>query len=289
MGTPEYQLAEELLRDADLAMYQAKQSGRGRYAVFAPAMHLQAVERLQIERDLRAALERHQFVLHYQPVIHLQTGTVQGFEALVRWQHPQRGLVSPADFIEVAEETGLIEQMGEWILHSACQQLARWQAQFPNQPLKISVNLSVKQLQSSLLPKLDAVLTASRIQPNSLMLEITESMLVQNIETTVNLLEDIKAKGVGISIDDFGTGYSSLSYLHQLPIDALKIDRTFVSVAGPNIRNQAIVESIVALSNLLKLTAIAEGIETAQQLEWLQMLGCELGQGHFFSPPVDRQ
>ena len=176
--------------------------------------------------------------------------------------------------------------MGEWILQRACQQLARWQAQFPNRPLKISVNLSVKQLQSSVLPKIDHVLTAARIRPHSLMLEITESMLVQNIETTVSLLEAIKAKGVDISIDDFGTGYSSLSYLHQLPIDALKIDRTFVSATEPNARNQAIVKSIVALSHLLKLTAIAEGIETAQQLKWLQMLGCELGQGYFFSPPV---
>ncbi len=286
LGTPEYQRPENLLRDADLAMYRAKHGGRGRYAIFAPAMHLQAIQRLQVERDLRKALEHQQFVLYYQPIIHLQTGTVKGFEALIRWQHPQRGMVSPVDFIEIAEETGLIEPIGEWILHSACQQLGRWQAQFPHQPLKISVNLSVKQLQGSLLPKLNDVLTASCLPPDRLMLEITESMLVQNVEATVSLLEQIKAKGVDIGIDDFGTGYSSLSYLHQLPIDALKIDRAFVSAVEPNTRNQAIAESIVALSNLLKLTAIAEGIETAQQLEWLQVLGCELGQGHFFSPPV---
>ena len=285
VGTPEYQGAEELLRDADLAMYRAKQGGRGRYTVFEPAMHLQAVQRLQVERDLRKALKHHQFVLYYQPIVNLQTGAVQGFEALVRWQHPQRGLVSPADFIEIAEETGMIEPMSEWVLHSACQQLARWQTQF-SQPLKISVNLSARLLQSSLLPQLDNVLVASSIQPNSLMLEITESMLVQNIEATVSLLEKIKAKGVDISIDDFGTGYSSLSYLHQLPIDALKIDRAFVSATQPNARNRAIAESIVALSNLLKLNAIAEGIETAQQLEWLRILGCESGQGYFFSPPV---
>ena len=286
VGTPEYQRAEELLRDADLAMYRAKHSGRGRYAVFEPAMHFQAVQRLQVERDLRKALEHHQFVLYYQPIVHLQTGAVQGFEALIRWQHPQRGLVSPADFIEIAEETGMIEPMSEWVLHSACQQLARWQTQFAPQSLKVSVNLSARLLQSSLLSKLDSALVASSIQPNSLMLEITESMLVQNIEATVSLLEKIKAKGVDISIDDFGTGYSSLSYLHQLPIDALKIDRAFVSATQPNARNRAIAESIVALSNLLKLNAIAEGIETAQQLEWLKMLGCESGQGYFFSPPV---
>ncbi len=286
VGTPEYQHAEELLRDADLAMYRAKQSGRGRYTVFKPAMHLQAVQRLQVERDLRKALEHHQFVLYYQPIVHLQTGVVQGFEALIRWQHPQRGLVSPLDFIEIAEETGMIEPMSEWVLHSACQQLARWQAQFAPQPLKVSVNLSARLFQSSLLPQLDSVLTASHIRPNSLMLEITESMLVQDIEATVSLLEKIKAKGVDISIDDFGTGYSSLSYLHRLPIDALKIDRAFVSATKPNARNRAIAESIVALSNLLNFNAIAEGIETAQQLEWLKMLGCESGQGYFFSPPV---
>ncbi len=289
VGTTDYQCAEELLRDADLAMYRAKHSGRGCYVMFDPAMHLKAVQRLQIESDLRKALEHNQFVLYYQPIVDLKSLTVRGFEALIRWQRPRRGRVLPADFIETAEETGLIEPIGEWVLPSAWQQLARWQAQFPQRALQISVNLSVKQLKTSLLQTLEDVLTAYCIQPDSLMLEITESMLVQNIGPTVKLLEQIKAKGIRISIDDFGTGYSSLSYLHQLPIDALKIDRAFVSPAEPDARHQVIAESIVALSNLLELNAIAEGIETAQQLAWLQRLGCESGQGYFFSPPVSAE
>ncbi len=286
VGATGYQCAEELLRDSDLAMYRAKHSGRGCYVMFDPDMHLKAVQRLQIESDLRKALEHSQFVLYYQPVVDLKSQTVRGFEALIRWQHPQKGCVSPADFIEIAEETGLIEPIGEWVLHSACRQLALWQAQFPQRILQISVNLSVKQLKASLLQTLEDVLTAYCIQPHSLVLEITESMLVENIGTTVKLLKQIKAKGIHISIDDFGTGYSSLSYLHQLPIDVLKIDRAFVSPAEPDARNQVIAESIIALSNLLELNVIAEGIETAQQLAWLQMLGCESGQGYFFSPPV---
>ncbi|MGB3296173.1 MAG: PAS domain S-box protein [Phormidesmis sp.] len=286
VGTAGYDQAEELLRDSDLAMYWAKHRGRGCYAVFDPAMRLKAVQRMTVENELRKALENDEFVLYYQPIIYLKTRVIQGFEALVRWQHPQRGLVSPTEFIEIAEETGLIEAIGERVLHKACQQLAIWQAQFPAQGLKISVNLSVKQLQNSLLPKLDTVLATFPIAPGSLVLEITESMLVQNIDVTVQLLEQIKSRNVRISIDDFGTGYSSLSYLHQLPVDSLKIDRAFVSPPGPGDRNRVIAESIIALSDLLAITAIAEGIETAQQLAWLQAFGCESGQGYFFSPPL---
>ena len=285
-GTTSHHCAEDLLRDADLAMYRAKHSGRGQYAIFDPAMHLQVVQRLHLENDLRQALENSEFVLYYQPIVNLKTQLIQGFEVLIRWQHPQRGFVSPGEFIEIAEETGLIVPIGQWILHTACQQLAAWQAQFPAKPLRISVNLSVKQLQSLLLQQLEEVLTTYSLQHNSLVLEITESMLVQNVEATCNLLNQVKAKGICLSIDDFGTGYSSLSYLHQLPVDALKIDRTFVSLAGPDARNQVIAESIIALSNLLGLNAIAEGVETPQQLQWLKGLGCELAQGFLFSPPV---
>ncbi|MGB3294152.1 MAG: EAL domain-containing protein [Phormidesmis sp.] len=287
IGTESYRSAEELLRDSDLAMYQAKRSGRGQYAVFEPAMYQSAVQRLQIENDLRKALEDSEFVLYYQPVICLSTQTIQGFEALVRWQHPQRGCLLPAEFVEVAEEAGLIESIGAWVLSSACKQLSLWQAQFPDCSLKISVNLSVKQLKTSLLQQLDLV--TPRIQPCTLVLEITESMVVQNFNNTVELLQQIKARDVCISIDDFGTGYSSLSYLHQFPLDSLKIDRTFISPVRSDDRNRVIAESIITLSNLLKLDVIAEGIETAQQLAWLKGLGCELGQGNFFSPPASAE
>ncbi len=285
-GTTSYHRADEILRDADLAMYRAKQSGRGKYAIFNPVMHLQVVQRLYLENDLRKAVENSEFVLYYQPIIYLETQVIRGFEALIRWQHPQRGFLSPGEFIPIAEETGLIEPIGRWVWHTACQQLATWQAQFPDKPLKISINLSVKQLQEMLLQQLEEVLTSYGLQSDSLVLEITESMLVQNVESTRELLDQLKAKGIRFSIDDFGTGYSSLSYLHQLPVSDLKIDRAFVSPTGPDARNQVIAESIIALSNLLELEAIAEGVETLQQLQWLKELGCELGQGFLFSPPV---
>ncbi len=284
IGTQNYQSAEELLRDSDLAMYQAKRRGRGQYAVFESTMHQQAIERLKTENDLRKALEDGEFVLYYQPIVCLDTETIQGFEALVRWQHPQRGLLLPVEFMAIAEEAGLSDSLGEWVLHSACEQLTLWQEQFPDRSLSVSVNLSAKQLKGSLLQQLDLI--SCRLQPSSLILEITESMLIQNFEATVELLRQIKARHVCISIDDFGTGYSSLSVLHQLPFDGLKIDRNFISPAGSDIGNQVIAEAVIALSNLLQLKVTAEGIETAQQLAWLKALDCELGQGYFFSPPV---
>ena len=286
LGTNSYHRAEDLLRDADLAMYRAKENGRGGYAIFDPPMHLQVVQRMALEHDLRKALENREFVLYYQPVVNLKTQLIRGLEALIRWQHPQRGFVSPGEFIPIAEETGLIEPIGRWVLQSACEQLATWQAQFPDQFLRMSINLSVKQLQGMLLPQLDEILNKCGLQGHSLVLEITESMLVSNVESTRKLLESIEAKGIDLSIDDFGTGYSSLSYLHQLPVSNLKIDRAFVSPKQPDTRNQVIAEAIIALSNLLELKTIAEGIETRQQLQWLKELGCELGQGFLFSPPV---
>ncbi|MCW6035786.1 EAL domain-containing protein [Spirulina subsalsa FACHB-351] len=286
IGTSDYHRPEELLRDADLAMYRAKQNGRGNYAIFDPTLHQQVLQRLQIENDLRKALEQEEFILYYQPIIHLASQKVRGFEALIRWQHPQRGFIPPDQFITIAEETGLITPIGLWVLQTACHQLAIWQAQCPQQGLKMSVNLSVSQLDSQLLTQLDEVLTRYALPRNSLVLEITESMLVENVNANYELLNQVKARGVGLSIDDFGTGYSSLSYLHCLPVDALKIDRAFVSPHGVDARNQIIAESIVALSNLLELNAIAEGIETPEQLEWLKILGCEFGQGFFFSPPL---
>ncbi len=281
-----YQNASDLLRNADLAMYRAKQAGRNQYALFDPTMHLQVMQRLHLEQDLRKALEKEEFVLYYQPIVTLETRQTEGFEALVRWQHPQRGIVSPAEFIAIAEETGLIVPLGEWVLTTACQQLAIWQRTYAQPTLKMSVNLSVKQLQPPLIEQLRSVLAITQIPPESLVLEITESMLVQNVAATRNLLQQIRDLGVRLSIDDFGTGYSCLSYLHTLPVDSLKIDRAFVSPDNANSRNQVIAESILALSNLLELSVIAEGIQTEEQLVWLRTIGCEEGQGFLFSPPV---
>ena len=205
---------------------------------------------------------------------------------MIRWQHPQRGLILPGEFIETAEETGLLVSIGQWVLHRACQQLFTWQAQFPTKSIRISINLSVQQLQEQLLQQLEEVLADYSLQGSCLMLEVTESMLVENVASMRNLLAQLKVKGVHLRIDDFGTGYSCLSYLHQLPVDSLKIDRTFVSPSTPDSRNLVIAESIVALSNLLGLNTIAEGIETQQQLDWLKQLGCKVGQGFLFSPPV---
>ncbi len=292
VGSEHYQTPEELLRDADLAMYSAKQSGRGRFALFNPTMHSQALQRLQTENDLRRAINQKEFVLLYQPIVNLETRAIWGFEALVRWQHPHRGLLLPTAFIDVAEETGLIEPLGEWILQTACQQLAQWktenqtQQQMQNRPLRINVNLSIKQLQPSLLLKLEENFSTCGIEPITLGLEITESMLAKDIDITAQLLQKIKEIGVRLCIDDFGTGYSSLSYLHQLPVDSLKIDQSFVSLTSLNERHQTIAETIATLGKLLKLEVVAEGIETDQQLAWLRSLGCQYGQGYLFSEPV---
>jgi diguanylate cyclase (GGDEF)-like protein/PAS domain S-box-containing protein len=285
-GDDRYERAIDLLRDADLAMYRAKHSGRAQYAIFDPTMHFRVTQRLHLEQDLRKALERSELLLYYQPIVALDTLQVIGFEALVRWQHPQRGLVSPCEFIAIAEETGLIKPLGQWVLATACNQLADWQQQHPHKSLKMSVNLSVQQLQPALISQIEAVLTASQIAPHTLVLELTESMLAQNIEITQDLLAQIKQLGIRLSIDDFGTGYSSLSYLSRLPVDYLKIDRAFVNPDKTNARNQVIAESIMALSDLLGLEAVAEGIETPEQLAWLKQLGCQQGQGYLFSTPV---
>ena len=288
LGGDDYQQPETVIRNADIAMYRAKATGRDGYAIFDPVMHAQVRDRLQLENDLRRALDRQEFVLFYQPVVALETLRIVGFEALLRWQHPTRGLLMPDHFTHVAEESNLMPPLGEWILLTACQQVSQWQAQIaPAAGLYLSVNLSVKQLQPSmLLPQLQQVLAVTQIKPQSLALELTESLLVENIATTSHLLHQLQALGVTISIDDFGTGYSSLSYLHQLPVNALKIDRSFVSPSQPNLRNQTIAESIVGLSNLLGFNAIAEGLETPQQLTWLRSLQCEYGQGFLFAPAV---
>ncbi|MGI0482172.1 EAL domain-containing protein [Geminocystis sp. CENA526] len=286
LGNEKHNSSQDLLREADIAMYRAKKTGKGQYAIFDPVMDFKATERLKLERDLRIAIEENQFKIYYQPIVNLESREIQGFEALIRWQHPEKGLLSPLAFIDVAEETGLIIPIGTWMLESACQQLLIWQETF-NKPLKVNVNLSVKQLQESLLILLDELLTHYPLLPHTLGLEITESMLIQNIAVTSDLLHQIKNKGIAISIDDFGTGYSCFSYLHQLPVDALKIDRSFVNILDLDSRNQVIAESIISLSESIGIYTVAEGIETEKQKQWLKNKGCLLGQGYLFSPPVD--
>ncbi|WP_051050396.1 EAL domain-containing protein [Fortiea contorta] len=283
-----YHLAENLLRDSDIAMYRAKAKGRSCYKVFDAQMHTQALMRLNLENDLRKALERQEFIIYYQPIFDLNNHHLVGFEALARWLHPTRGFVSPADFIPIAEETGLIVSLDNWMLSTACQQLADWQTQFPSlSPLKVNINLSVQDLRKVTLVKdVEYILTQTGLDAHCLTLEITESMLIENITETITILEQLKSLGIQISIDDFGTGYSSLNYLHRLPADSLKIDRSFIQQMQQESRNYQVVKTIITLSNQLGLVVIAEGIETQQQLRSLQELGCEFGQGYLFSKPI---
>jgi EAL domain-containing protein (putative c-di-GMP-specific phosphodiesterase class I) len=252
-------------------------------------MHTQAIKRLDLENDLRNGLERNEFVIHYQPILTLKTLELVGFEALIRWQHPTLGFISPADFIPLAEETGLIVSLDRWMLKTACQQLVQWQRQFPlTSALTISINLTDQDLrQSSLIAYVDQVLSQTGLRGQSLNLEITEGVLIRDVFKTIEVLTQLQERGIQISIDDFGTGYSSLNYLHQLPLDTLKIDRSFVSPTHEGSRNHQIVQTIITLSNQLGMKVVAEGIETNQQLEWLLNLGCELGQGYFLSRPMD--
>ncbi len=288
LGTRDYLQASDLLRDADIAMYRAKSRGKARYEVFDAEMHTQALSRLHLENDLRRAIECHEFLLHYQPIVALATGHLVGFEALVRWQHPTQGIKSPMEFIPIAEETGLITLLDYWVLQTACQQLADWQTAFPSvSHLKVSVNLSAQDLQCpDLLGEVDRVLAHTRLNGHCLTLEITESMLIEDIDSTIALLSQLKERGIQISIDDFGTGYSSLNYLHRLPVDNLKVDRSFVNQIQSEKQNYQIVETIARLSDQLELDAIAEGIETLYQLECLQHLGYKFGQGYLFSKPL---
>jgi diguanylate cyclase (GGDEF)-like protein/PAS domain S-box-containing protein len=284
-----YERAEDILRDADTAMYRAKSSGKARYEIFDKAMHARAINLLQMETDMRRALEREEFLLHYQPIVSLENFRLRGFEALVRWQHPERGFISPMDFIPVAEDTGMIIQLGEWVMREACRQMQRWQKMFPvDPPLFISVNLSSKQFsQNTLISTFAMILQETGVKPQTVKLEITESVVMENIDTATEMLRQLRALGVQLAIDDFGTGYSSLSYLHRFPIDTLKIDRSFVTRMSENNENTEIVRTIVVLAQNLGMDVIAEGVETNEQLVLLQKLGCENGQGYFFSKPAN--
>jgi predicted signal transduction protein with EAL and GGDEF domain len=286
-----YTKPEELLRDADIAMYRAKGAGRARYQIFNQAMHEQASVRLQLETEIRRAVERGEFRMFYQPIIEIQSGKTIGFESLVRWQHPERGIVSPDDFIPIAEETGQIIPLGEWVLRESCRQFREWQSEkIADENLTISVNLSCKQfMQSDLVERITAILQETQLNAECLRLEITESHLIEDSELAVTIIKRLRDIGVKLSIDDFGTGYSSLSYLHRLPIDFLKIDRSFVSRMLTNNENSEIVQTVITLAKNLGIEVIAEGIETIEQAEQLRKLNCRFGQGYFYSKPVNAE
>lgn len=286
-GNSKYPEAEDILRDADIAMYYAKDNEEN-YVIFDQKMHIRAVTRLQLETDLRFAIERNEFELFYQPIISLDTAALSGFEALVRWNHPQRGLVPPNEFIPISESTGLIIPMTVQILHAACSQVVKWQSRSNlAEPLSIAVNLSGKHFaHPALVEHIKTVIAETGINPESLKLELTESAVMDNAETAILMLKQIKETGVRVSIDDFGTGYSSLSYLHRFPIDLLKVDRSFVSAMEENTENGEIVRTVIALAKALNLKVVAEGIESIHQFHQLRILGCEYGQGYLFSKPL---
>jgi diguanylate cyclase (GGDEF)-like protein/PAS domain S-box-containing protein len=285
-----YDQAEDFLRNADTAMYRAKDQGRGRSELFDKGMHAKAVALLELETDLRRAIQRDEFRVFYQPIVSLEDWRIAGFEALIRWEHPQQGFISPIQFVPVAEETGLILPIGEWIMRQSCRQLHEWHQQFPIQPpLTLSVNLSGKQfMQPDLIKVIEGILAETGLDAASLKIEITESAIIENIDAATEILRQLKSLGIRISLDDFGTGYSSLSYLHRFPIDTLKIDRSFVSRMHLP-KNAEIVRTIVSLAVNLGMDVIAEGVESREQIIQLTGLGCQYVQGFLLSKPVDGQ
>ncbi|CAN5873359.1 hypothetical protein BH20ACI4_BH20ACI4_12390 [soil metagenome] len=278
---------EDYLRDADTAMYRAKETGKARYEIFDSKMHLRNMNLLKVETDLRRAIERSEFRAYYQPIIALGTGEILEFESLIRWEHPEKGMISPYDFISIAEETGLIIPIGRWILEESCRQLKEWQnMDFPHQ-MSVSVNLSAKQLMHpSLISQVQEILQKTELDPQFLKLEVTESTVMENSETALRVLSQLRELGVRLSTDDFGTGFSSLSYLHRFPFDRLKIDRSFINKMDEDTKSGEIVRTILMLAQNLNIETVAEGIETRRQLSQLQELGCNFGQGFLFSKPV---
>jgi diguanylate cyclase (GGDEF)-like protein len=280
---------EDLLRDAFLAMYRAKELGKNRWHLFEPDLRTRARARIATVHDLRYAVEREQLRAYYQPKLNLKTRQITGFEALIRWHHPARGIIYPGEFIELAEDTGLILPIGEWVLREACRQLRKWQIRFAlPQPLTMNVNLSVKQLgDPNLVQQVKTILQESGILPSTLNLELTETALMTNLDGSRSALTDLRKLGIRLKLDDFGTGYSSLGYLGALPFDSLKIDRGFVQRMSTDAESHAIVESIAKLAHALGMTLVAEGIEREEHIEELLRMGCEVGQGFYFSTAVE--
>jgi diguanylate cyclase (GGDEF)-like protein len=287
-SVPGHTSAQELLRNADIAMYEAKRQGKGQYQMFTPGMDQAAWTRLELEAELRVSIQQQQFELYYQPILDLDSGAVSELEALVRWDHPSRGLLPPADFIPLAEETGLIVPLGAWVLDQACQQLAAWEAgDQRHPPLGLSVNLSPRQLRHPELPsRVAQALTSSGLDPHRLTLEITESSMVDDLGTAEATLQALRGLGVHVAVDDFGTGFSALGALKHYPVDSLKIDRSFVDGLGRDAQDTAIVHAVIAFAKTLGLRVTGEGIETAEQLEQLRALGCDHGQGYYFAKPL---
>jgi len=294
LSTPGYSHPEELLRDADVAMYRAKKQGRARYEMFDLEMHTQAMRRQQLESELKLAIDGDQLIVVYQPIVSLETGYVTGFEALVRWQHPERGLISPVDFIGVAEETGEIVRLDRWVLAAACHQMRDWQQRLgpdampQGVPLTINVNLSSRHFSGpEIAEHVEQILQDSQLDATLLKLEITESAIMANADTAAQMLARLREMGVRLNMDDFGTGYSSLSYFHRFPLDTLKIDRSFINEMHVAQNSSEIVSTILTMAHNLKIDVVAEGIETSEQLQQLRDLNCEFGQGFFFSEPLD--
>jgi diguanylate cyclase (GGDEF)-like protein len=291
LSSLQYENSSQILRDADIAMYRAKAKGKSHYEIFNQSMYWQTIKVIELEKDLRRALQRQEFCLYYQPIISLETNKLEGFEALVRWKHPEKGFISPAEFIPLAEDSGLIVPLGDWVLEEACRQLAVWQKQFSNIPgindLRMSINVASQQFQElNFVQKIDQILLNTGLNPECIKLEITERVLIDSEEITQNNFAEIKQRKIKLSIDDFGTGYSSFSYLRRLPIDHLKIDRSFINGIALDLENLEIVRTIIKLAHILGIEAIAEGIETLEQAEKLRALGCEMAQGYYFAKPL---
>ncbi|MDJ0579737.1 GGDEF domain-containing phosphodiesterase [Crocosphaera sp.] len=283
-----YQKFGDILRDTGAALNQAKIKDKASYTIFRQEMYVEAVNRLELDNDLRRAIERQEFELTYQPIVELNTQKVIGFEALIRWQHPKKGLINPGKFIPIAEETGLIIPLSNWILNQGCQQMCEWQKLSDSyQELIISINLSVKQFsENNLVEEIINTLQNSGMNKNCLKLEITESCIIKNTEEVCSILNQLKALGINLSMDDFGTGYSSLSYLHRFPFDTLKIDRSFIKDMSQSIDKLRLTQTIIHLANDFGMEVIAEGIETKKQWEQLKQLGCSYGQGYYFAQPL---
>jgi diguanylate cyclase (GGDEF)-like protein len=291
LNSPRYKRADDMLRDADIAMYRAKKLGRNRFEVFKPAMLEGVRTHLEMETNLRKALEKHEFIIYYQPIVNLENQRIVGFEALLRWQQPQKGLTLPEEFISTLEEIGLIVPVGYWVLDQACKQIHIWQEKYPaDPPITVSVNLSTRQCtQPDLVQNITRIMKKNQVSASSLKLELTESLVVEDSTLTAAILSQLRKLGIQVQVDDFGTGYSSLAYLHSLPIDTLKIDRTFISQLGTSDSGAEIVRTILSLARSLNISVIAEGVETKEQLAMLSDMQCEFVQGFLFARPVNSQ